>query len=273
MKERGPLPGQNMPKLGWKDQLLYWSLIIPNMAFSLGGIFIAMLAQDKAAFSDERVIAATVGEGNLNSFYLTFWCMVAFVVLLAGFQQHRVPIFGRKDVTYGPPKYDAVYPLLRKDRPKKTLSQSQKKWRIIAAVLILGSFLFSVAMFPRSFYGRAVMLKDGTIAVYNASNELVHHYSSNVITAVQLDTYSAGRFPSWHAEIVVYTADSQSFSFPAHCFAGNELQELKNMLSMKYRFGDLVTIHGTENIEQVIQDQYSDPGEQALLRFLFQEVE
>ena len=263
-------PGQNMPKLGWKDQLLYWALILPNMAFSLGGIFISLLMQEKVAFADPRVVAATVGEGNLSCFFLMLWCMAAFVVILAGFQQHRVPIFGREDVVYGPPKYDAVYPLLSKDRPRKTLSRSQKKWRILAALLILGSFLFSAAMFPRSFYGRAVLLDDGTISVYNASNELVCHYSAEEISSVQLNTYASGKYNNnWTAEMVVYTEDDEFFRYAAHSFRGDALQQLEAMLAMKEHYGELVRIDGAEDLNRVIRSQKYDSEVQVLLSELF----
>lgn len=267
-------PGENMPKLGWKDQLLYWSLIIPNMVLSLGGIFISLLAQDMVAFSDRRVVASTVGEGNLNSFFLMLWCMIAFVVILAGFQQHRIPVFGRKDVTYGQPKYDDIYPLLSKDRPRKKLSPSQKTRRIIAAMLILVSFLFSAAMFPRSFYGRAVLLEDGTIEVYNASNELTHHYSTDEITEVRMNTYASGKYGgNWKAEMVVTAEDEEVFRYAAHSFAGDDLQQLQTMLTMKVQYGSLVTIQGTEALADVIQDQKYDMQEQALLYSLFRAAE
>ncbi len=263
-------PGQNMPKLSWKDQLIYWTIITPLMGLSVFGIFISLLFQDKIAFADSHVLAATVGEGNLNCFFLMLWCMAAFVVVLAGFQQHRVPIFGRKDVTYGPPKYDAVYPLLSKDRPKKTLNRPQKKWRIIAAVLMLGSFLFSAAMFPRSFYGRAVLLDDGTISVYNASNELVRHYSAKEISSVQLDTYASGKYNNnWTTELVVYTEDSEFFRFASHSFRGDELHQLEAMLAMKEHYGELVRIDGSEDLDSVIRSQKYDYDLQVLLLELF----
>lgn len=264
-------PGENMPKLGWKDQLFYWLLIIPNMVLSLGGIFISLLAQEKVAFSDCRVVASTVGDGNLNSFFLMLWCMITFVVLLAGFQQHRIPVFGRKDVVYGWPKYDDIYPLLSKNRPRKKLSRSQKAWRIVGAVVILGSFLFSAAMFPRSFYGRAVLLEDGTIEVYNASNELTRHYSTDEITEVRMDTYASGKYRgNWKAEMVVTVEDGEFFRFAAHSFAGNHLQQLQTMLTVKEGYGEIVTIDGTDELTNVIRSQKYGAEEQMLLYALFQ---
>lgn len=263
-------PGEHMPKLGWKDQVLYWSLIVPNLAFSLGGIFISLLMQDKVAFADARVIAATVGDGNLNCFYLILWCLIAFIILLGGFQQNRIPIFGRDDVEYGPPKYDAFYPLLRR---KKKLTPSQMKWRILPILLIVVSFVFSAAMFPRSFYGRAVLLEDGTVEVYDASNELVHHYTAEEITEVQLDTYSPRKYGgNWKAEMVVYTQDGERFRFAAHSFAGDELQQLHTMLDLKTHFASLITIEGAQDLHKVILSQKYDAEAQTLLIELFQPV-
>lgn len=268
------IPGQNMPKLGWVDQAIYWTAILLTMGFSLSGIFISVIAQEHVAFSDSRVIAFTVGEGNLNSFFLIFWCLIAFVVILAGFQQHRVPLFGRSDASYGPPKYNPVYPLFRKDNRRKKLTASQKRWRILIIVLIVLSFLFSAAMFPRSFYGRAVLLDDGTIAVYDTSNELTRSYSAAEIVEVRLNTYADGKYSrNWKAEMVVYTRDQEFFRFAASSFAGDDLQQLQTMLDMKARYAPLVAIQGADDLASVIRSQKYGTQEQALLHELFQPVQ
>ena len=61
-----------MPKLGWEDQLLYWTAMVLTGGFSILGTFIVLLAQDDIAFSDPAVIARTVGQGNL--YFITALC-------------------------------------------------------------------------------------------------------------------------------------------------------------------------------------------------------
>lgn len=264
------IPGHNMPKLGWADQLIYWALIIPTLLFSLFCLIIAQWAQERVAFADHRVIAATIGEGNLSCFFLMFWCMAVYVILLAGFWQRRIPLWGRKDIAYGPPKYPPIYPLLRKDFRKQPLTSRQKRHRTLLVLAALLTFLFSAAMFPRSFYGRAVMLEDGTIDVYNATNNLTQHYTAAEILEVRLDTYAAGKYGGdWTAEMVVYTQDQEQFRFATYCFAGDELQQLQTMLSMKIQYASLVIMEGDEDLDKVIHDQYSGSNEQALLLELF----
>jgi len=264
------IPGHNMPKLGWADQLIYWALIIPTLLFSLSCLIIAEWGQERVAFADHRVIAATIGEGNLSCFFLMFWCMAVYVILLAGFWQRRIPLLGRKDIAYGPPKYPPIYPLLRKHFRKQPLTSRQKRQSVLLVLVTLLTFLFSAAMFPRSFYGRAVMLEDGTVSVYDASNALVQQYDPEDIREVQLHPYPSGKYGgNWKVEMVVYTQDQERFRFAAHCFTGDESQQLLAMLRMKNLYGSLVTMEGADDLDKVIQDQYSSPGEQALLLELF----
>ena len=52
-----------MPKLGWKDMLLYWSAMARAFSMALSFIFVGTI-QEKIAFSDPAVIAQGYGQGN-----------------------------------------------------------------------------------------------------------------------------------------------------------------------------------------------------------------
>ena len=266
-----------MPKLGWKDQIIYWITMILTGGFSTLGAFIVLLAQDDIAFSDPAVIARTVGQGNLYFIWLLLWCLIAFILILAGLYQRRIPILGRSDIKYGPPAYPRVYPIFLKNKPKYWVSpkelHKQKRMRLIVAVLLIITFLVCAVLFSLSFYGRAVLCNDGSITVYNAHNQEIHHYLKNEIVSVELDTYhSRSRHGgSWHIHFKISTADSKSYNFAAHSFEGTDIQQLQTMSYVKEQlYKDLIFISGTENLQKVVWDQYSRTEEKALLYQLFE---
>ena len=266
-----------MPKLGWKDQIIYWIAMILTGGFSILGAFIVLLAQDGIAFSDPTVIARTVGQGNSYFIWLLLWCLIAFILIFAGLYQKRIPIWGRSDIKYGPPAYPRVYPIFMKNKPKHWVSpkelHKQKQVRLIVAVLLLTTLLVCAALFPLSFYGRAVLCNDGSITVYNAHNQEIHHYLKNEIVSVELDTYrsSSRSGGSWHIHFKINTTDSKSYNFAAHSFEGTDVQQLQTMLYVKEQlYKDLISISGTENLQKVVLDQYSHAEEKALLYQLFE---
>lgn len=265
-----------MPKLGWKDQIVYWIAMILTGGFSILGGYIVLLTQDYIAFSDPAVIARTKGQGNLYFIWLLLWCLVVFILILAGLYRRRIPIWGRSDIKYGPPAYPRVYPIFTKNKPKHWVSPKElhrkKRMQFIVAVLLIISFFVCAVLFPLSFYGRAVLCNDGSITVYNAHNQEIHHYLKNEILSVELDTYysSSRRGGRWHIHFKIRTTDSKSYNFAAHSFDGTDIQQLQTMLYVKDRlFKDLILISGTENLQKVVWDQYSRTEEKALLYQLF----
>ena len=266
-----------MPQLGWKDQLIYWVAIILTGGFSISGAFIVLLAQDDIAFSDPAVIARTVGRGNLYFIWLVLWCLIAFILILAGPYQQRIPILGRADIKYGPPAYPRVYPIFMKNKPNYWVSpkeaQKKKKTRIIMAILLTVTFFISAAMFPLSLYGRAVLNEDGSITVYDARNREEHHYTTDEIAFVEFGNYQAsGRYSSsWHLHFVITTTDSEIYKFAAHSFSGTDLQQLQTMLRVKEDIYDnQCFVSGLENVPKVIQDQYRQEDEKELVYRLFE---
>jgi len=265
-----------MPKLGWQDLLLYWAAMILMGGFSLGSHFLVLFLQDSIAFSDPKVIARTVGNGNLYYFLISIWCLAAFV-LITGPYESRYPIAGRSDIQYGPPAYPPIYPLLMRNKPKSRVSpkEAQKKKRVrwtVAAVLVI-TFLVSAAVFPLSLYGRTVLNEDGTVTVYDTRNREVHHYTTAEIMSVELGTYySSGRYSgSWHLHFIITTSDSETYKFAAHSFAGTDLQQLQTMLHVKEKtYANQCSVSGLENMQNVIQDQYRREAERLLVYQLFE---
>lgn len=267
-----------MPKLGFADQCVYWTAMILTGGGSLAVMVLWIILSDRVAFADDRVVAAIGGRGQLNWFWLFLWLFLAFLIILAGPWQHRFPIFGRKDIKYGPPAYPWTYPLLMKNKPRHWVSPrvqaNTKKARRIAIAAAALTLAFSLAMFPRSLYGRSVLLRDGTVTVYSPGNQETAHYKFSEITAVELDTHYHRRRKScsgnWYVSMVVRFSDGTDFSFPSGSFSGDWEQTLRTMLEMKARYGGLVTIAGTEDLPELVYHQELTPEAEALLYELFE---
>ena len=265
-----------MPKLGWKDQLIYWFVMTLTGGFSLSCIFIVLAVQTKIAFDDPNVIAHTVGERNLQYFWFMLWCFSIFCFILVGPHQQRIPIFGRSDIKYGPPAFPRIYPIFMKNRPQHWVSPNElrkkKKIRLIVTALLVVSCLFSVLMFPLSFYGRAVLCDDGSIIVYNSHNKEVARYTSDEISHVELETYASGKYSNnWNIEFTITTSDSKMYHFAAHSFEGTDIQQLQTMLFVKESlYKGRCHISGTENLQKVIYDQYEQQEEKDLVYQLFE---
>lgn len=262
-----------MPKLGWKDNLLYWSAMILIGCGWLASIFAPVILCDEIAFADERVVANVNGDGILHCFWMTFWFGVVLIFLVTLYER-RLPVFGRTDIKYGPPAYPRTYPLLMKDKPYHWESPKKiagrKKLYTVAAVVLVSTLLFSLAMYPTSLYSRQELHRDGTVAVYRSENE-VEHYKFSQIEAVRLDTYRTGGkgVKKWTAAMVVCLSDGEEYRFSVGSFRGGWSENLRTMLDLKARYGSLVIIEGTEDLWRVAEDQKLEAAEEALLYELF----
>lgn len=272
-------PKRPMPKLGWKDHLIYLTVIVLTLAVALTGIFFTSVIRDCIAFSDASVVAITVGEGNIHSIWLSIWCLLVFIPLL-GFYSKKIPIFGNPGVSYGPPQHPSIYPIFMKNKPQPRVEPKVKKrkqkYRRILTVVLVSTFLICASLFPLSVCGRSVLQEDGTILVYDEHNDLTNRYTTENIDFVLLDTYlsgGSGRASGhyWHINFEVHMKDAESYRFAPHCFEGSDLQQLQTMLYMKEQvFGGLCVISSTENLHRVIDDQNYNAEESALVYQLFQ---
>ena len=266
-----------MPKLGFRAQLIYITAMILTMGGALAVMILQMILQDRIAFSDPEVVAYRAGRGYGNMMFLFFWLFFAGIIILAGPYQSRLPIFGIRGFKYGPPAYPRIYPLLMKNKPKSWVSPkkqaAQRKGRKIAAAFLLATLVFSIAMFPRSLYGREVLMQDGTITIYSPSNREAEHYKFSDVESVTLETYKytpSKSLPQWSIRMVIHTRDGEDFYFTCGSFRGKYPEALTLMMEMKARYGGLVTIEGTDNLGKSAIDMNLNPEERALLYALFE---
>ena len=267
-----------MPKLGWKDQLVYWTAILLTAAGALFSLFFPIYYRHELKFNNANAISCADGEGSLHFLWLFFWLLFAVIFLVTVYYQYRRPIFGRSDIRYGPPAYPPIYPLLMKNKPKKrekpkVLAQ-KRKYRIILTGILLITLAFSVALFPRSLYGRYELLRDGTVQVYDSRNRQAEYYSLGDIESVRLDTNrtSGGRYSSgrWYARMTIFFLNGERCDFSIMSFGDDWPSAIEMAEKLKVIYGPLFYIEGKENLWRVVRDQDMTAENEALLKVLFE---
>lgn len=267
-----------MPKLGWKDQLLYWAGMLATGVGALFCLFFPIYYRDKLSASNPLALSWDMGEGSLHHLWLSFWLFFACILIITVFYQNRTPVFGRSDIRYGPPAYPRVYPLLMKNKPKywqseKAKAKSTARKRIIISVLLV-SFLFCAALYSLSLAGRYELLNDGTVVVFDSHNRQKAHYAINDIESVCLDTDIAGggRYGavSWYASVTIRFSDGEHCEFSVRSFADNWTDAIHITQTLKGNYGSLFYIEGAEDLWKVVLDTDMTSAEQELLYQLFE---
>lgn len=265
----------SMPKLGWKDMLLYWTAMVGLGLFIIAGFFIPMIIRNQIAFADTSVLAAAPDPGNIGFLWLPLLCCVPWVMIYSLFQR-RIPVFGRSDIKYGPPAYPRIYPVFMKNKPQFWVSQKEvkrkKRIRLIIAGLLIIAFSICIPLYISSPYPRSVLYSNGSVSVYDTSNELVETYHPGEISYVELTTDSSaykGKV-SWFIVFNIHLENGKIFSFSINHFQGSSTQALESMLYAKENlFGDRLWISGTEDLPQVIVYRCATAQDEQLVYKLF----
>ncbi len=267
-----------MPKLGWKDQVLYWTMMISTGVGELFCLFFPIYYRDKLTASNPQALSWCDDGWFLHSLWLSFWLFIICILIITMLYQKRIPVFGRTDIRYGPPAYPRVYPLFMKDKPKhwqseKTKAKSTARKRIIISVLVI-SFLFCAALYPLSLAGRFELLNDGTVVVFDSNNRQKTHYAISDIDEVRLDTgkTSGGRYGSgsWYARVTIQFSDGEHCRFSIRSFADNWTDAIHITQALKENYGSIFYIEGTEDLWKVVLDTDMTSAEVELLYQLFE---
>ena len=259
---------KQMPPLSWVDKFVYWTVII----LSFGGMSVTFLPvilyQKNIAFSDETVIACSMGLGIVFTVPLSIWFLVIGVCTYESGYKKRLPLFGIKGFRYGPPQWAPKYPLFMKNKPSRyCLTEKQKA--TVGIVIVLSVLCWAVL--PLSFYERTCLHEDGSITYYNAVNQAEERWDPEDIRGIKLDTDRVGGKSTslWSVEISFVTDQDDEITFKAGEFSSEWEKTMETMLRIKERYLPAVTIRGTDNLEQVVKDHDLTEVEQALLYQLF----
>ena len=261
---------RSLPPLGLLDRLLYWSAMALIVIGMLGSI-LAFLYHNTSAFHKEPLTACSF-DYLWGLLFPLVWSLFAFVQILLGPYRKRIPLFGRKDVTYGPPVYRPVYPLFRKGHPK---ASTAKRHQLPIALI---SLLVCLFMYALSFYGRTSLHPDGSLTKYGPFNCVTTTYTPDQITNVTLETFTYPRRlrEKWHCRFVIRTADGKHHRFTDYDFTPTTpnwrdpgwTTEYQAMLDMKEMYGSLVSTD-TSDLHAFMEFEDLSPEETALLCKLF----
>lgn len=151
---------------------------------------------------------------------------LAEIIAIVGFTvglSDRKPIFGDKNVTYGPPRYPSVYPVFMRRKPKDYVRPSHVKYNKWKRSVLLIMLISTFALVPLSFFGRVCLTEDVSIEKYNAFN-----VCTKTIEQEEMDTLTIriGRikktkhFSRWGLYMDIKTTENKEYKFSEHDFYG-----------------------------------------------------
>lgn len=258
-----------MPALSTLDKAIYILLFLIALVLIYGVFGAALLIAKKIAFADGDVIAFREHAG-------IFWVLpliLTLMVLLGGGIDKayiaKLPIFGRRDITYGPPKWDNVYPLFRKGRPKKALRPAEKKYRRFSAALLAAWLGLCVAVTPLAVYGRDCLYTDGSIRIYNVWNVETDRYRADDMAALIFETYHDDG--EWGPGVTVELQNGKRVWFADYNFRGGASETLLYMERLKSAAPrHVLRYEGTDRLDDVVEDlRIEDENEIKRLYALF----
>lgn len=277
-KRRKPRRRPQIPALSRTDKAIYHVLMLLSPVFGFGLLYLATEWQSAIAAEGGTVAAVTNPLGGILLLLFAFFHALIFLQL----KQEKVHLFGRRDITYGPPQWRAAYPIFRK-HPKVERSADELwslRWRcgayLTAWAVVLAVFFLTLC--PRSAWNA-----DGSVTVWGSFNQVKTEYAAEEITRVCFETTSirTGGRRSGHyqasVQVRVTTADGEMFRFDPSDFnylSGEWDDGLRAMVRLKAFFDpDIIEyrIDPENDLEDVISERNYDEEMTALLYLLFEE--
>jgi hypothetical protein len=267
-KQRRP----QVPALSWGDKAIYNVLVALSVVMSFVALFLFVWLQGRMT-AEPGVLA--VSDNPLGGFVLWAYVFIHMGIFL-DLKLHKVHLFGRRDITYGPPKWKEAYPIFRKhpkvSRKPTELRMLRMKW--IAYLVGWAAVLVACCM---TFFPRQVWMMDGSVKVYDRSNQLIQHYSHGDIEQLCFETTwsksGKGFTARYRAELQVRIRmeDGTEILFSYRELYPSE-RALEAMVDLKNSLpeGTVSCLIDKEYTpEDVIRDNDYTPEEAALLRQLF----
>lgn len=269
------------PSLSSFDKFLYW--LLASCSLLIGCFFLPILYRVyyDQCFEDPSLLAQSDKGFIFGMMYWLFlWIGIAAVLL--ELRSRKQPIFGKKGITYGPPKWKAVYPLFSRTFWKHFLANRKRVLITAVAALLVTSLTTGVTM--ASLFARDQLYNDGSIRGFNFLNQQVQHCTASDVVEIHICTeydsngnHRIGRFGikrrgSWGIQLRIHTNDGIIYFDDRHFRPdqGSMDESLIGMLQIKALFDpDQIVIVGTDKIPRVIADQEFTQEEAQLLYDLF----
>ena len=261
------------PSLSMLDKGIYYCLI----AFSFAaGLFLypAIIGNfRKSIFQDTHILA----QNNPGIVILGFFGIFIGAGLALAFdwlRRRKQPIFGKRDIKYGPPQWKPVYPLLSKQFWNNLYSNKKCLTFLVLYILVFIFVVMSVTSLVLPV--RACLYDDGSISVYNSFNEKTEVYNKSDVIGIRIytRTYLDRQGPDdWGIGIEISMNDGEDFFFSYSDFQTMDEHirgSITGMYQIKTSFEpSIITIDGKENVAHVVRDMHLNQEEIELLYLLF----
>lgn len=259
------------------DRLVYWFLLLLDLAVSFAYVFVPLFLRERIAFSEEGVVAYWTHASLLWALLGVFLFFLPTFIIWVNYYNKRQPIFGKNRLS----SYEMKYPNYAEK--KRKMAQKEAAWKrksrrslkITVAALILSSFLFP----PLAVYGRDCLYEDGSIRVYNLFNQVSEEYGPEDAVALEIGGHGRRRSrrswrKRWDVSVEITCANGESFYFTSEYFIGDRTAEIRpwltEMLELKARFDpEKISYNDSHKLPNIIEDNHLSEQEQALLYELF----
>lgn len=260
------------PSLSSFDKGIYYVSIT---VFLLAGTFFypAIIGgYRRQLFQNDNILAISGFEALLVVLGLALGGGLA--LLMFCLLQKKQPIFGKYNITYGPPQWKPVYPLFSK---QFWHNAAKNKKRMITAcsiallILLIAPILTCLCLQPRK-----CLHDDGSITVYNCLNENTATYEVSDVEKVRIYTrvFSRKGADDCGIELEFTTNDGESFWFAYKDFrAGDDKVRgsIAGALHIKSLFDpDVIVLEEQVDIQDVIDSMNLSEQEIELLYELFE---
>lgn len=209
------------PSLSSLDKGIYYVSIT---VFLLSGAFFypsIIGGYRKQLFQSDNVLAISGYESLLVFFGLALGgCLALSMYCLL---QKKQPIFGKYNVTYGPPQWKPVYPLFSKQFWRITAKNKKRMITACSAALLIVLFVPILTLF--CLQPRKCLHDDGSITVYNYLNENTATYKASDVEKIRIYTrvFSRKGTDAYGIELEFTTNNGEHFWFAYNEFrAGSD---------------------------------------------------
>lgn len=179
----------NKPQLSNLDKAIYFAFTLIAMSSLIGLPYLIDALRAIYFFSKPDTVAWS---DRLTSLWFIppFLVLIMTVVLFCEDRlEKRKAIFGNKKVDYTKHNYQ-FYPVFYKgDKPKRKLTEDQKKERKFFVIAWLVLFSICCSFGYLGIFGRTELTKDGQIITYSVFNNVKEQYYVSDISEVEYTTY------------------------------------------------------------------------------------
>ena len=258
------------PPLSLADRRLYRVMVWGSMLGSWVYWFTVDACKHATAFLSGHIIAY-----SYDLWGLVYGCAgLALAFLFIWMREKRYPVFGNREVMYGPPQYNEVYPLLGRhevschpsEEWKKTAATLKCLWLLSFTVLLSGLLLITPAY---------VLTEEDSVEVRNRLGRITETYTVEQITSMELEMLRIRyvcdvgmRLEMADGEEFFFRSDHMDFTIDPET---GENRVLTTMQRIKDQLPPAaITIEGVDSLPEVVEDWSMSPAEEAQLYALFE---